>query len=131
MAHSYIEFRDKNIRVHGLDLAMACFLIMKQSGSSLSNTLQKLFDDWLESISFDGPGCIDLHLDEHLIESDYIQELVVLLDLAEHELKEHSGYYPKMELTQYLEKAKINLAEDYKTDLIENVLHSFRSFVTN
>ena len=129
MAHSIIEFRNKDFRVHDLDLAMACFLIMKQSNGSLSDTLQKLFDDWLESISFDGPGCIDLHLDEHLVESDHINELISLINLAESELKEYSVSYPKIELTQYLDKAKINLIEDYKVDLIENVLKGFRSII--
>lgn len=129
MAHSYIEFGNKDFRVHDLDLAMACFLIMKQSNGSLSDNLQELFEDWLESISFDGPGCIDLHLEEYLLEPAHVKELIALMNLAERELKEYSSYYPKIELMRFLEKAKINLTEDYKVEIIKNVLKEFRSIV--
>lgn len=127
MAHSYIEYKDKDFRVHDLDLAMACFLIMKTAGSR--SEFQELFDEWMESISFDGPGCIDLHLNDYLVDDGNVSNFRNLLDLAEEELKNISGLFPKSELEEYLGKAKINLVEDYKIELIEGAVHGLRSVV--
>ncbi|SMF33914.1 hypothetical protein SAMN02745866_02145 [Alteromonadaceae bacterium Bs31] len=127
MAHSYIEYKDKNCRVHDLDLSMACFLIMKKANGS--GKFEKLFDEWMDSISFDGPGCVDLHLTDYLIDIEDVRDFQNLLGLAEQDLKTFSGLYPKSELGEYLGKAKINLVEDYKAELIEEALQRLRSIV--
>jgi len=129
MAHSIIEFKDKSIRVHDLDLAVACFLLIEQKPVARSEPIVKLFEDWIDSISFDGPGCIDLHLDEHLNDAETNKLVKDLIDTTMQNLNEMSGCYPKDELNSILSKAKISLENDYRVDLIRGVLAELRTLV--
>lgn len=129
MAHSIIEFKDKSIRVHDLDLAVACFLLMEQGRAAGLEPIAKLFEDWIDSISFDGPGCIDLHLDENLVDAETVQVMKDLIDSTIQSLNEESGLYSKDELNSILAKAKISLESDYRVDLIRGALVELRSLI--
>lgn len=129
MAYSVVEFKNKSIRVHDLDLAVACFLLMEQNQVGRSGSIVELFEDWVDSISFDGAGCIDLHLDERLNDAETSQLLKDIIDATIQDLNEVSGFYPKDELNSVLSKAKISLESDYRVDLIRGVLTELRSLV--
>ncbi|WP_435635990.1 hypothetical protein ACSC9U_14400 [Pseudomonas solani] len=129
MAYSIIEFQGKSIRVHDLDLSVACFLLMEKGRSTGSALLIGLFDVWSDSIMFDGPGCIDLHLDAGLVKAEVLQELKSLIDTTMQDLNMISDIYPKDKLNLILAKAKIRLENDYRIDLICGVLDEFRRLV--
>ena len=129
MAHSIIEFKDKSIRVHDLDLAVACFLLMEQGRAAGSAFVDNLFEDWVDSISFDGPGCIDLHLNENLVDAKTVQALRDLITLTMKSLNAESDLYSKEKLNFIFAKAKICLKSDYRVDLIRDALVKLRSLV--
>lgn len=122
MAYSIIEFHNKSMRIHDLDLAVTCFLLMKQKGDESLESADKLFEDWIESISYDGPGCINLHLNEHLVNSETIQFVKNLINATMQSLDKVSALYPKDELNPILAEAKITLESDYRVDLIKKTL---------
>jgi hypothetical protein len=115
------------MRIHDLDLAISCFLLMRQKYDANSDFVNVLFADWVDSISYDGPGCIDLHLNEHLTNPESIQLVKNMIDTTTQSLDEVSDYYPKDELNAVLKKAKITLESDYRIDLIKGALSEFRS----
>lgn len=78
---------------------------------------------------FDGPGCIDLHLDAGLVKAEILQELKSLIDTTMQDLNMISDIYPKDKLNLILAKAKIRLENDYRIDLICGVLDEFRQLV--
>jgi hypothetical protein len=129
MAYSIIEFKDKSIRVHDLDLAVACFLLMEQGKTVGSEFVAKLFEDWVDSISFDGPGCINLQLDENLVDAKSVQALRDLINSTMQSLNEESDLYSKEKLNSILAKAKISLESDYRVDLIRGALVELRTLV--
>lgn len=75
-----------------------------------------MFDERVESIYFDGPGRIDLHLDEYLNSQELCSDFVKLLDMVDDELSKHQNPYPKAKLNELLQIAKINLDNDYKIE---------------
>jgi hypothetical protein len=129
MAYSIIEFKNKSVRIHDLDLAVACFLLLRQNGDTNSSLFDKLFEDWIDSISYDGPGCIDLHLNSYLVNPESIQLVKTQIDLTIQSLDETSNFYPKDELNPILAKAKITLENDYRIDLILRALSGLRSLI--
>lgn len=129
MAHSYVDFHNNNFRVHDLDLAVTCFLIIDQAKAIASTKLQPMFNHWVESISSYGPGCIDLHLDHNLNEPESAEILINLLDLVARDLDSYPDTYPKDKLDGSLRKAKINLENDYKIELIRNVINELRTLI--
>jgi hypothetical protein len=129
MAYSIIEFKNKSMRFHDLDLAVACFLLMSQKVGSKPEFVDKLFEDWVDSISYDGPGCIDLHLNENLVNTEEIQAVKDLIDATKQSLDKVSNLYPKDELNPILAKAKITLESDYRIDLIKGALSEFKSLI--
>jgi hypothetical protein len=126
MAYSIIEFQNKSMRIHDLDLAVTCFLLMKQKGDANLEFANKLFEDWIESISYDGPGCINLHLNEHLVNPEKIRLVKNMIDTTMQSLNKVPALYPKDELNSILAKAKITLESDYRVDLIKETLSELR-----
>lgn len=114
------------MRIHDLDLAVTCFLLMKQKDDENLESVDKLFEDWIESISYDGPGCINLHLNEYLVNSETVQLVKNLIDATMQSLDTLSALYPKDELNPILVKAKITLESDYRVDLIKETLSKLR-----
>jgi hypothetical protein len=129
MAHSYVEYNQRDFRVHDLDLIVVCTLVMNNAVKVDYKKLQPMFDEWAESISNDGPGCIDLQLDGYLVDDESVQKLIQILDLSKRELSDYPETYPKSKLNVSLKKFKINLENDYKTELIGAVLSGIKSLV--
>ena len=128
MAHSYIEYKEGSSRVHDLDLAIACFVIMRQANKFIDHSLDELFNVWLESISFSGAGCIDLRLNEGLDEKKEL-ELAEFIESSLEELLNYSNFYPKENLKFFLSKSKINLQSDYRINLIKKTLIEIKEVV--
>jgi hypothetical protein len=129
MAHSIIDFQENSVRVHDLDLAVACFLLIQQEVKVESESITKLFEEWIDSISFDGPGCIDLHLNDNLGDERTVRLLKELIDATIQSLRKTPGFYPKERLNSIMAKANISIENDYRVDLILNVLVGLRSLV--
>jgi hypothetical protein len=129
MAHSIIEFKYKSMRIHDLDLAVACFLLMSKKSDTNSEFVNKLFESWVDSISYDAPGCIDLHLNDYLVNPETMLFVRKLIDETIQSLDKMSGSYPKDELNSILSIAKISLENDYRVDLIQGVLSEFKLLV--
>jgi hypothetical protein len=91
--------------------------------------LQPMFDEWVDSISNDGPGCIDLRLDDYLIDDKIVQKLIQILDLSKREIDDFPDTYPKSKLNASLKEFKINLENDYKAELIRAALGGIKSLI--
>lgn len=122
MAYSIIEFNNKYQRIHDLDLSIACFLIMEQKEIMKSQLLEQMFEDWVDSISYDGSGCIDLNLNEYLRDSETMHILKKMIKKTLQKLDDVPDLYTTANLNPILAKAKICLKNDYRTDLIKNAL---------
>lgn len=122
MAYSIIEFNNKYKRIHDLDLSIACFLIMEQNEIEKTQLLEKMFQDWVDSISCSGSGCIDLNLNEYLRDPETIHLLKKMIEKTLQSLEKFSDLYPMDILNPILAKAKISLQNDYRIDLIKNAL---------
>ena len=129
MAHSYVEYNNRDFRVHDLDLIVACTLVMNNAEKVDYKNLQPMFDEWVDSISNDGPGCIDLRLDDYLIDDKIVQKLIQILDLSKREIDDFPDTYPKSKLNASLKKFKINLENDYKAELIRAALGGIKSLI--
>ncbi|WP_271103333.1 hypothetical protein [Pseudomonas tohonis] len=105
------------------------FLLMEKNRSNGSVLLNALFEMWSDSIMFDGSGCIDLHLDAGLAGDEILQSLKILIDTTMQELSMVSNVYPKDKLNLILAKANIRLENDYRVDLICDVLEKLRRLV--
>ena len=66
----------------------------------------------IDSISYDGPGCIDLQLDKFLKSQECVDVDVGLIDKVIRELDSASDVYPKEKLSSMLAGAKITLNTD-------------------
>lgn len=130
MAYSIIEFADKSFRFHDLDLTIACVFIIEQRGTKRVDLFDRMFEGWIDSFSFDGSGCIDLHLDEHLIDSESKVLLIEKIELVLRNLDEFSESFPKVKLNKLLAKVKINLENNYRIDLITIALEEMKILLT-
>ena len=129
MAHSYIEYNGKDFRVHDLDLILACTLVINNAVKTNHKILQPMFDEWVDSISNDGPGCIDLKLDDFLVDDESIQKLNQILELVKTELSGFPDNYPRNKLNESLKGYKINLENDYRTELIRDVIKGLKALL--
>lgn len=129
MAYSIIEFSGKNKRFHELDLSIACVLIIEKYRNIANGKYDAMFDKWLESITFSGSGCIDLHLDEYLQDRKLRLVIRELAKSVLQDLDEIGDLYPKITLNKLLAKAKINLENDYRVSLIRSVIEGLNELI--
>ncbi|WP_146232622.1 hypothetical protein [Pseudomonas protegens] len=129
MAYSILEFSGRFIRVHDLDLSIACFLVIEVGSGMASTFLDDVFEAWVDSICYDGPGCIDLRLDFYLTNKERESLIVSLIGEVARNLEFVSGFHPKDRLNAILVRTKIKLVEDYKVELIEEALIGLRGLI--
>ena len=70
MAHSFLEFNHRMIRLNDTDILVSLLLISEAlAGSSDGGDMKVLVivDGWLRQVDEWGPGCIELHLDKHIV----------------------------------------------------------------
>jgi|JI9StandDraft_2_1071091.scaffolds.fasta_scaffold393009_1 hypothetical protein len=70
MAHSFLEFNRRMIRLSDTDILVSLLLMSEAlAGSSDSGDVRvrDLVDGWLSQIDEWGPGCIELHLDRNIV----------------------------------------------------------------
>lgn len=122
MAHSFIEFKGRGFRVNDLDLAVSCFIIIEHAEINDLNELNLMFNEWIDSISSDGAGCINLSLDKYLVTDQHMEYFTYLLSLTSIKMDELKECFPKNKLAWILNQTKINLINDYKVDYIKSTL---------
>lgn len=129
MAYSNLEFSGQFTRIHDLDLSIACFLVIESGKYVSSEALDDMFDSWVDSISYGGPGCIDLQLDKFLKSQEYADVVVGLIDRVIQELYSMADVYPKEKLSSMLAGVKITLNADYEVKLIRTALAGLRKVI--
>lgn len=129
LAYSTLEFSGRIARIHDLDLSVACFIVMELGKNISSDFLNEAFESWIDSISYDGPGCIDLRLDSFLKSQERVDVAVSLIEGAIRDLDIMSGEYPKDRLNLMLASAKIKLNADYKIEFINQALIELRRVI--
>ncbi|MCE4056168.1 hypothetical protein [Pseudomonas sp. Au-Pse12] len=87
-----------------------------------SDFLDDVFGAWVYSISYGGPGCIDLQLDKFLKSQECTDLVARLIDGVIRELELMSVVYPREKLNSMLVGVKINLNVDCRVDLIRDTL---------
>ena len=83
--HSFIDFRNSRFLVNDIDIWVFCGLINQAARSSSMQApegVSELFDWWRESIETSGGGCIDLRLDEFLVDTNRVEYMCWLSNLA-------------------------------------------------
>ena len=129
MAYSIIEFKSKEYRFHDLDLSISCRLIIEMNDEHSFENLEEIFHKWLDSISFDAPGCLNLYLNEYLKNTDLKQSIEILINDVIESLNEYKNYYPKEKLNILMKKEKINFQNDYKIDLIYKTMNELKNLI--
>ena len=130
MAHSFVEFSNRTVRVNDLDLAVACSLILLEGRRNDASTLESMFLAWEDSIAFSGAGCIDLHLDVHLASVEKQHELRKLICSANKIVETYTSGIPKSVLNPILVPLEIRLEHNYRTDFASGTLRSILSVVS-
>ena len=129
MGHSFVSYKDKDLRIHDLDVAVSCLIIIKQS-ENYSIELKEMFDAWIDSIHYSGTGCIDLHLDEYLINQEIIKTLVHLINISINEVNKHGGFYPKEIINELSKQVGITeFKNDYETRRIIDTLSEMEKLI--
>ena len=134
MAHSFVTFEEKDIRVHDLDLAIACVLIVDAAKQNdvrpkIGPRISAMFDEWLDSISHTGPGCIDLKLDEYLSAKEDRGQLISILEHVRTSLS-NSPELSAGKLNALLLPTKIVVKSHYSADSVVGVLDAIKTVLT-
>lgn len=131
MAHSYISYRNKNLRVNDFDLiALVFFLKRTARQSDPENLLGDLIGAWINSIQNNGAGNIDLNLDSLLACSTQVSVLLATLHEASEKIIDLPENLKPDFLRQLIELDGIEFG-NYKKSFLANVANLFSEMLTN
>ncbi|MEO1005007.1 MAG: hypothetical protein AAFW67_03940 [Cyanobacteria bacterium J06638_38] len=114
MAYSFISYRNSDVRLHDTEISICAFLIMSIANkasfweSARNQGFKEMFQEWRESIDYDGAGCIDLQLDAFLDTDDKVHLLFLLLEKAEKQLNVFEEFVPAAYLNEISQPSKLN-----------------------
>ncbi len=129
MAHSFITYKNQDVRVNDFDLIVLVFFLERTALTMhIAAQLREVFLAWIDSIESDGAGNINLHLDTLLGDSGNM----VLISKTVQEARKSLCDLPDIIPADYLEGlVKISgvVFGEYKKSFLENVLESFEEVI--
>lgn len=121
MAHSYISYRDENVRVNDFDLIALVFLLKEAAPQSdCNNLLDGMFAAWIDSIENDGAGNIDLRLESLLSSPEHVTVVLATLHGVQEKLAGLPEVLDADFLRQLIEVDGIEFG-NYKKKFLENI----------
>lgn len=130
MAHSFITYKNQDVRVNDFDLIVLVFFLEKTAlEMHAASDLKEVFWAWIDSIENDGAGNINLHLDTLLEDIGHAELLSKTVQEARKCLRNFPDTIPAAYLKGLVRINGVTFGE-YKKLFLQNILDSFEKIIT-
>lgn len=130
MAHSFITYKNQDIRVNDFDLIVLVFFLERTAlRLRTASELREIFCAWIDSIENDGAGNINLRLDALLGDSGKLKLLLQAVREARKSLDGLPDTIPTAYLEELVRVSGVTFGE-YKKPFLQNVLKYFEEAIS-
>ena len=131
MAHSFVTFNDKHVRVNDFDLiAFAYFTMRAAANIKYPNEISEMFHAWIDSIANDGAGNIDLQLEKFLVNERLIGSFIDVLKCANLALSHEPDEFRPTDLDNLIGIKGIKFGM-YKKTFLQNTISDLKGIITS